>query len=1160
MADNARGIHVSPGVYSREIELTYAAKSLGITTLGLVGETVKGPAFQPMLISNWREFENMFGGTNPEKFKGSQYPKYELPYIAKSYLTQSQQLEVCRVLGLSGFNAGPAWAITANLKTSIKDDNDKMVVAIIRARGEYKKYFKYENDTTSTGTCECELQSYDTLVYKVGEKAIRSCYKPTDYNLSALQIGEYIPLESTGNECVGYGNNGGAGEWAISMSNYGRFKLYGWSGRHDFEEMKTWIGNGDATKAGKSQSDYFEYPVTLNPNDKDYILKVLGSSADEGEAPIYVESLYDVALLQELAKDNVTAITSSLTPYQVYYTSDHDGVEPIYDFMYLQEEQLARKNLGQRFIANAANVKENYHCHLYDYKTGKPVIGGVTIMPNAENGKSETDTWSADSGITYLDDKKTQEKPQTVTIGQIYTVAQYTDASGKRHYYYRYYSKDDNYIKYLANVKNTNIIPIIDKLGTEEEMTASTASAMTSGFNGQYASDARTLVKNNADDLYYRIKTENAVSDVEVVKIDLNNYKSPYRYASTPWIVSNVKGDYQHLEVNKLFRFHTISDGTMSNYQVKVSIANIKPDDGTFDVIIRNINDSDSNIDGLEKFSKCSLVPGTSNYLGLKIGTYDGSYESKSNYVTVEINENATTQNSVPAGFLGYPIHDFGGVQISDKAKYSISGNSEDKVDYSKIIGPIIQYNQSYDEDLKNRRQYFGLSDITGVDIDLFTYKGNSSYVDSPEYISQGFHLDSRLDLNGYTNSDEMPLITVDNVSGYEFDAVSVNSRTALLTEMPIIGKEIEMDGSIYEYVDLRKFTVYFYGGFDGWDVFRQQRSNTDDFKKSKYRGQYSDISGEGCAFDRISDAESLGLNQDGITSDWYAYLSAIRQFSNPQSVDINVFATPGIDYVNNKLLVDETIDMIEQERADSIYVVTTPDKPMGAGDYQSEMYTPDDAVYNLEDTEIDSNYTCTYYPWIKYYDKTNNQYIMLPATKDVVRNMAQTDNTSFPWFAPAGFNRGDVECVKAHYITKLSDEDTLYEGRINPIKSFSSDGVKIWGQKNLQIAEGQLNRIAVRRLLLRIRKLIAVACNRLIFEPNDATTKNKFLSLVTPIMDNVKSNRGISDYRIEVDDSVEARERRELPAKLFLKPINALEYITLDFIITPESVSFDDI
>jgi hypothetical protein len=301
-------------------------------------------------------------------------------------------------------------------------------------------------------------------------------------------------------------------------------------------------------------------------------------------------------------------------------------------------------------------------------------------------------------------------------------------------------------------------------------------------------------------------------------------------------------------------------------------------------------------------------------------------------------------------------------------------------------------------------------------------------------------------------------------------------------------------------------------------------------------------------------------LNQNGITSDWYAYLSGIRQFANPEESDINVFATPGIDYVNQKLLVEEAIEMIEEERADSIYVVTTPDKPSGAGDYVDEMYTPDEAVGNLEDTEIDSNYTCTYYPWVKYLDKENSQYIYLPATKDAVRNFAQTDNTAYPWFAPAGINRGDVDCVRAHFITKLGDEDVLYEGRINPIKTFAQDGPKIWGQKNLQINESQLNRIAVRRLLLRMRKLIAISCIGLIFEPNDATVKQSFISTVTPIMDSIRSNRGISDYRIEINDTIESRERRELPVKIYFKPYNALEYITIDFILTPEGVNFEDI
>jgi hypothetical protein len=111
-----------------------------------------------------------------------------------------------------------------------------------------------------------------------------------------------------------------------------------------------------------------------------------------------------------------------------------------------------------------------------------------------------------------------------------------------------------------------------------------------------------------------------------------------------------------------------------------------------------------------------------------------------------------------------------------------------------------------------------------------------------------------------------------------------------------------------------------------------------------------------------------------------------------------------------------------------------------------------------------------------------------------------------------------------------------------------------------LQIEESQLNRIAVRRLLLRLRKLISIACIGLIFDQYDSTVKQKFISAVTPILDAIRSNRGISDYRIEVDDSLEARQNRELLAKIYYKPYNALEYISIDLVLTDEGISFDDI
>ena len=227
MAENARKVHVSPGIYTNETEIQYAVKSLGITSLGLVGETVKGPAFQVMNVSDWREFKNTFGGTDPTKFADSQYPKYELPYIAKSYLTESNNLNVVRVLGLSGYNAGPAWLITASLtpKEDDTDNQDKPIaVAVLRSRGSYKNY---EFNSDNKKLCVCKANQYDVLKYYVGERSgdsISDCQKG-GYNLDALRIEPFVSMSSSGDECVEYKMSGKEETFLVSQNNHGRFKI-----------------------------------------------------------------------------------------------------------------------------------------------------------------------------------------------------------------------------------------------------------------------------------------------------------------------------------------------------------------------------------------------------------------------------------------------------------------------------------------------------------------------------------------------------------------------------------------------------------------------------------------------------------------------------------------------------------------------------------------------------------------------------------------------------------------------------------------------------------------------------------------------------------------------------------------------------------------------
>ena len=1329
---NTRRVHATPGIYYKEVEIPYATKSLGITTLGLTGETVKGPAFQPIPISDWREFQAYFGGTNPEKFRGSQYPKYELPYIAQEYLKQSKQLEVVRVLGLSGVNAGPAWVITATKHVcsegyeyeqkmdeqgqpvstnanlldgaSLKEDGfykgnvegeDKYVAfsvpapttekpeerSIIHILDSYHntdadimyfddqmdEYFttlpeglqaefgdvnKLNDYATEKGwnnaflainlnngikdgkvvvmfekgdngqiIGEYDFENINTSHYNDGTEGYNDYteikegvdddgnryryillpksivddkldsntnYNPDDdFNISYMKTRQYSYtnedndgnriVEETGlfyeydlneepktvcyedvkgeynnvvigvlrsrgehkravangvDECgnptytydgIEYyakkvelvpsttltlddncnpGYNTVTGDFNADASNYGRFTIVVDSVKGcDICGIDTYIKH--------------EYSVSLNPSDKNYITKVLGTNPEVGDSDVYVEELYDVALEQLIYSGDINAINHELAKFPaVYIVPEH---EPVDDLLTVESTSLGKKNLGRRYL----------------YTYSESLQNGIKVRVTTDGGT----TWTEEIG----------------KVGHIYTVMSFNNPeNGKKEYFYGEYRAADGgilkdgkkfteyltFYQYNRDVIKTNYI-------------------------------LRNCVKCMADDMFYVYTdftngdTANE-GDVRPITFDMNNYKEAYRYSSTPWIVSEVKGSGENIKLHKLFRFHTISDGDESIKEIKISIENIDPDAGLFDVVIRSFYDSDLNPGILEKYTKCSLVPGESNYLGLKIGTIDEVYVSQSAYVTVEINEDDITMQSVPCGFLGYPVRNYNGFGIYEFANENESLSTD-------LKQPYVKFNTTIDDEIRAKKQYFGMSDLIGIDEDILTYKGVEAYNEDPDYLTPCFHLDARI-LNGKPNNKEengvyyvedengnKQVVDVDGTTGYTWVTVSYAETTDAGIE-PRIGTDDVMEGTIYEDKAYRKFTVCFYGGWDGWDYYRTSRSNSDEYRANRYKGAINKTSGVGTTFSYMKDSEMYGFDGETriINSDYYAYLAGVKQLDNPKTVNINLFATPGIDYVNQTSLVTDIINIIEEDRGDSLYVVTTPDKPFGAGDSKVEMYTPQEAVYNLEATDIDTNYACTYYPWEKYFDSANNQYIYLPVTLDVVRNMAYTDNVKFPWFASAGWNRGDVSGVEPKRKLKLAEQDILSEGRINFVNSFAKEGDKIWGDRNLLIHAGIMNRISKRRLLIRLKNLLQNACIGLIFDPNDKTVVDSFKSSVRSVLDGIKSNRGIYDYKIEVDDSVEARDRLELPAIIHIKPTQILEVIDITLSVTPAGVQWD--
>jgi len=85
---------VSPGVFTREKDLSFLPQAIGEIGAAIIGPTKKGPAFTPTQISNFQEFEEMFGGVDN---------RFYTPYTVEQYLRSAGTVTVVRVLGLGGY-------------------------------------------------------------------------------------------------------------------------------------------------------------------------------------------------------------------------------------------------------------------------------------------------------------------------------------------------------------------------------------------------------------------------------------------------------------------------------------------------------------------------------------------------------------------------------------------------------------------------------------------------------------------------------------------------------------------------------------------------------------------------------------------------------------------------------------------------------------------------------------------------------------------------------------------------------------------------------------------------------------------------------------------------------------------------------------------------
>jgi hypothetical protein len=686
-------------------------------------------------------------------------------------------------------------------------------------------------------------------------------------------------------------------------------------------------------------------------------------------------------------------------------------------------------------------------------------------------------------------------------------------------------------------------------------------------------------------------------SDFYAMILPLNNYsnhlgENPDTHAArTGWYFrqSPVQGttdsSYAATSMTKLFRFIAVDGGDWARSNVKIEIANIKPpvNDlvkyGSFDVVVRRIDDVDNNRKPLESFTACSLDPTSPDFISRKIGdvsyTYDsvqqklirqGTYENTSKYIRVDLHPDfyqTLSPDSLPFGVFGpvKPITisgvftssvDGGGFVANDGFGMIAAANSTGTMPgltAIKLAFPETLVRGTTSEDgLSNYKQAsFGFKSTKATS--SFVY--DSSNVDTlrlpagttalGEFVS-GI-ANSATEYSWYFTLDE--LVKSGSLSSISF--INTSGSRAAGTAYTATGSQTYID--LLNSEQISSFCSPLQGGTDGFNVFEKEPLRN-------------------LAISAGSTAQSSYI--------YNTYKRAIDTVKDPEFVETNIISVPGLVYEPLTLYLMQ----LAENRGDCLAVVDLSagaiNQPTYISSYEKNSATEtakiqdvDTTVLQIKNRNLNSSYGAAYYPWVQISDDTTGQIVNIPPSVVALGAMSYTDNVQAPWFAPAGFNRGGLSLgnsgltvVNSVYRLNSQDRDKLYDVSINPIASFPAEGLVIFGQKTLQATKSALDRINVRRLLLYVKRGISIISKDVLFEPNVEATWNKFVSRADPFLAEVKSRFGVTDFRIVLDSTTttpDLIDQNIMYAKIFIKPARAIEYIAVDFFITNTGASFAD-
>lgn len=193
-------------------------------------------------------------------------------------------------------------------------------------------------------------------------------------------------------------------------------------------------------------------------------------------------------------------------------------------------------------------------------------------------------------------------------------------------------------------------------------------------------------------------------------------------------------------------------------------------------------------------------------------------------------------------------------------------------------------------------------------------------------------------------------------------------------------------------------------------------------------------------------------------------------------------------------------------------------------------------------------------------YDKYNDVFRWIPLNGDIAGLSARID----PWESPAGYKRGVIKnAVKLAFNPNKTHRDALFGSDVNPVITQTGKGILLFGDKTGLGQSSAFDRINVRRLFITVEKAIATIAASFLFDFNDTFTQLQFKNIVNPYLANIQGKRGIIDFRVISDGSINTADvidSNTFKGQIFIKPARTISVIELTFVATRTGIDFDEI